>query len=96
MIATGILNLFGQVIGLFGQAGKAKQAALATIAENMPRSWTDEFIVIVWFSAPMVAWFDAEAAQNWIAAVSGNGDYFALLTGITAAVFGLGKINGRR
>jgi hypothetical protein len=95
MIASGILNLFGQVIGIFGAKGAAKQEALKQIAGNMHRSWTDEVIVCIWFSAPLVAWFDSQAAIEWIQTVSGEKEYFALLTGITAAVFGLGKINGK-
>ena len=93
MIATGILNLFGQVIGIFGARGKANQEALKAVAENMPRSWTDEVIVVVWFSPLLVAWFNEQAAMNWITAVFANGEYSALLIGITAAVFGLGKLN---
>lgn len=96
MIAGLVANLVGQVIGLFGQKGKAAQDALAARVNNMERSWTDEFITVIWFSPVMVAWFDPGKSDAWIKSVTGNTEYFGMLAGITAAVFGLGKINGRK
>ena len=50
----------------------------------------------MWFSPAVVAWFSPDKANAWIAAVFSNAEYSALLIAITAAVFGLGKINGRK
>ena len=96
MIASLVANLLGQVVGLFGQKGKAAQDALAARVSNMERSWTDEFITAVWFSPLLVSWVNPEKANEWIATVFANKEYSALLMGITAAVFGLGKLNGRK
>jgi len=96
MIAGLLVNLVGQVIGIFGAKGKAAQENLATRVNAMERSWTDEFITLVWFSPVLVSWFNPERANAWIVTVTGNTEYFGMLAGITAAVFGLGKINGRK
>ena len=42
MIATGVINLAGQIIGLFGQKGAAAQAQIKATAANMQRTFTDE------------------------------------------------------
>ena len=89
-------GLVGQVIGLFGEKGKAQQEALKERVSNMQRSLTDEFIAAIWFSPVVMAWFDPARADAWIAAVFSNQEYSALLIAITAAVFGLGKINGKK
>lgn len=94
MFATAAVGLVGQVIGLFGSKGKATQESLKVRVASMERSWTDEVIVVIWFSPLVVGWFNAQAATDWIAAVFANDEYSALLFAITAAVFGLGKING--
>ena len=92
-LAAGVL---GQVIGLFGAKGKAAQEQLKARVSMMERSWTDEFIAVVWFSPVIVAWFSPAKSEAWITALTVNQDYFGLLVGITAAVFGLGKLNGRK
>ena len=90
-------GLVGQVIGLFGAKGKARQQAISNRISAMERSLTDEFIAVVWFSPMVVCWFSPERATAWIDAVTKNNpEYFAMLAAITAAVFGLGKINGRK
>ncbi len=90
-------SLLGSLIGLAGDWGKNKQAALMTRLSNMQRSWTDEFITVVYFSPLLVAWFAPERAGAWVQMVQSlPQEYNAVLAGITAAVFGLGKINGRR
>jgi hypothetical protein len=96
MIVSGVAGLIGQVIGLFGARGKATQEQLKARVESMGRSWTDEFIAVVWFSPLVAAWFSPERANEWIAAVTSNVEYFAMVGAITAAVFGLGKLNGRQ
>lgn len=88
-------GLAAQVIGLFGQRGKATQEAIQQRISNMERSWTDEFIVLIVFSPWAVAWFDPEHSKSWIDSVMENDVYAALCIGIISAVFGLGKLNGR-
>jgi len=96
MLANLTVGVIGQVIGLFGAKGKAQQEALKARVESMQRSGTDEIIAAVWFSPAIVAWFDPERAELWITNIFNTSpEYTALLIGITAAVFGLGKINGR-
>ena len=96
MLANLTAGLVGQVIGLFGEKGRATQAALKARVEAMGRSWTDEIITLVWFSPAIVAWFSPDKAGEWIERIFNTSpEYTALLIGITAAVFGLGKINGR-
>lgn len=89
-------GLAGQLIGLFGAKGQAAQATIKERISHMERSYTDEFLVLFWFSTPVVAWFDPVRADQWIEAVFSNVQYSALLIGITASVFGLGKLNGRK
>jgi len=62
----------------------------------MKRSWTDEIIALVWFSPMMVAWISPDNAKAWIGTVTADPEYYGMLVLITAAVFGLGKINGRK
>jgi len=88
-------GLVGQVIGLVGDKGKAAQADLVARAENMKRSWTDEVLVIYWFSPSVIAWFDKEKSLEVQQTMTADPELFALQVAITAAVFGLGKINGR-
>ncbi len=96
MIVNAAAGLIGQVIGLFGSKGRATQEQLKARVESMGRSWTDEFITIVWFSPLVAAWVSPEAAAAWIEAVTSDVEYFAMVGAITAAVFGLGKLNGRK
>jgi hypothetical protein len=96
VLANLAVGVIGQVIGLFGERGKAQQEALKARVEAMQRSGTDEIITAVWFSPAVVAWFSPERAEAWIERIFNTSpEYTALLIGITAAVFGLGKINGR-
>lgn len=93
MLVKAGIGLVGQIVGLFGERGKASQEALRARQEAMGRTWTDEFITLVWFSPLVVAWFNPDAATQWINAVLGqNPEYVAIVAGITAAVFGLGKL----
>ena len=87
------MGLAGNVIGIFSENGKAKAAETASRIESMGRSWTDEFIVIVFFSPIIVNWFAPERATAWFASLDTAPEWYtALVIGITAAVFGLGKI----
>ena len=53
-------------------------------------SWKDEFIVIVWFSPLIVAWFDEGKANQWIEFVSELPSYWWFgAFGMIAASFGL-------
>ena len=93
MLVKAGISLAGQIIGLFGARGKATQEALKARQESMQRTWTDEFITVVWFSPLLVAWVEPDRATAWIDAVLGqNPEYVAIVASITAAVFGLGKI----
>lgn len=92
MIINGALGLVGQVIGLFGAKGQRTQEQMKARLDAMGRSWTDEFIAVVWFSPLIVAWVSPERAQSWIDTITSQNDYFAMLVAITLAVFGIGKI----
>jgi hypothetical protein len=89
-------GLLGQIIGLFGQRGQAAKENLQARISNAQRSWTDEVIALVWFSPLLVAWFSKPKAQAWIETVTADSEYYGMLVAITAAVFGLGKLNGRK
>jgi len=89
-------NLIGQVIGLFGQKGQASKEALQARMGAMERSWTDEILVVYWFSPGIASWIDPVYATTMIAAMFSNTELVALQGAITAAVFGLGKVNGRK
>jgi hypothetical protein len=96
-----VLNLIGQalggVIGLFGDWGKGKQEAVNARISGMERSWTDEVIVVTIFSPLWVGWFSEAKAQAWLAMVDGMPEWYtAMLFAVISAVFGLGKLNGRR
>jgi hypothetical protein len=96
MIAGLIANLAGSVIGLFGQAGKAKQDALTARVSNMERSWTDEVIALYWFGPSFIGFFNPETSVAIQGAMFANQELVGIQVGITMAVFGLGKINGRK
>jgi len=89
-------GLLGQVIGLFGAKGKAQQEQMASRISALGRSWTDEFIAVVWFSPLIVSWISPDRAQAWIDTITSQDEYFSMLVGITLAVFGIGKLNGRK
>lgn len=93
MIVKGAIALAGQVIGLFGERGKATQEAIARARDNMARSWTDEFIALYWFGPSFVGWFNPERSIEIQAAMTAQPDVLAIQIAITAAVFGLGKLS---
>ena len=96
MIVSGVLTLLSSALGIFGQKGKAAQERITTRISAMERSWTDEVIAAVWFSPLIVSWFSPDRATSWIQTVTQDAEYYGMLVGITAAVFGLGKMNGRK
>ncbi len=96
MIVSMLGGLAGQVIGLFGQKGKASQENIKARMDNMKRSWTDEFIAVYWFSPSIMAWFNPEKAELMITVMMSNTEMVAIQVAITAAVFGLGKVKGRK
>ena len=93
MIVAGALKLLGSVVGLVGAKGKAAQENIKARTDAMGRTWTDEVLVAYWFLPGFVAWFNPEAVSAWTAATVGNEQLFTIQLLITAAVFGLGKIN---
>ena len=97
MLVQAGLGLLNQVIGLFGDKGKAAQAENTKRIENMQRSWTDEFLVVTWFSPVWMSWFSPDRAAAYVETLNNMPEwYISLLYLITGAVFGLGKINGRK
>ncbi len=97
MIVSGIMTLLGQGLGLLGNRGKAAQERMNVRVSAMERSWTDEFLVVVWFYDRILAVFDPAAAEAYLYAVSqAPVDHIAMQVAITGAVFGLGKVKGRK
>jgi hypothetical protein len=97
VIVNAIGSLLGSVIGLVGDWGKGKQEAINARISSMERSWTDEVIVVTIFSPLWVGWFSEERAVAWLNMVDGMPDWYtAMLFGVISAVFGLGKLNGRK
>lgn len=97
MIWQAGIGLLGQVIGLFGERGKAKQEALREVAQNFQRTWVDELIVIYWFAPSVASYFGAgQALANQIAMLDASGPLMEIQIGISAAVFGLNKLSGKR
>ena len=97
MLVTMAGQLLGQAIGLFGAKGKASQENIKARMSAMKRSWTDEFLVVVYFSPLVVGWVSPERAMAWLAMVGEMPDsYMAILFAITGAVFGLGKMGGKK
>ena len=95
MIVEAGINLVGQVIGLFGAKGKATQEDIKARVANMERSWTDEFIAVYWFGPDFIGWFDPAWALQIKAGQVAEPEVLAIQVAITAAVFGLGKLNGK-
>jgi len=94
MLVTAGMSLLGQVIGLFGEKGKAAKADVQARVSAMSRSWTDEFLVVVWFSPIAVMWLSPEKANAYIANLTAMPEwYVGILYLITGAVFGLGKLH---
>lgn len=96
-----LINILGGIasglIGLFGQRGAAKAQEIQARVSNMQRSGTDEFIVIVLFAPLVVAWFSETEAQAYIQFLEAAPDWYRnLIFAVTGAVFGLGKLNGRK
>jgi len=96
MIVSLLGNLAGQVIGLMGKKGAAKQAEIAERMQQMERSWTDEVLVVYWFSPSMIGWISPAKADAIITVMFSNPEMVTIQAAITAAVFGLGKVNGRK
>lgn len=97
MIASLIAGVAGQLIGLFGERGKAAQETIRQRVSNMERSWTDEVIVVTIFSPLWVGWFSEERAIGWLGMVQGMPEWYTgMLWAVVGAVFGLGKLHGRR
>jgi len=92
-----LAGVAGQLIGLFGQRGQATKEALKARVAMMERSWTDEFLVLYWFGPAMfLALFWPDRYTAYVAALTAQPDFFLMQGLITAAVFGLGKMNGRK
>ena len=94
MIWQGAIGLLGQVIGLFGQAGKAKQEALKTVAAGFQRTWVDEIIVLYWFAPTVLSWFGILKPLYSLETM--DPQLMQVQLGISAAVFGLNKLAGRK
>lgn len=89
-------GLAGQIIGLFGERGRANQAVIKERLAQMERSYTDEVIIAYWFGPTIVSIFGwAAPLINQKGMITENTEIFAVQTALTAAVFGLGKMNGR-
>ena len=95
MIVEAGINLVGQVIGLFGAKGKATQEDIKARVANMERSWTDEFIAVYWFGPDIIGWFNPDWALAIKTTQVAEPEVLAIQLAITAAVFGLGKLNGK-
>ena len=96
MIANILGGLAGQVIGLFGAKGKAQQQNIQTRMALMQRTWVDELLVVFWFAPSIVSWVSPEKADAMITSMMGNSELTLMQGAITAAVFGLGKVSGKR
>jgi len=91
-----VAGLAGQIIGLFGTKGKAQQEALKVRVENMKRSWTDEILVMYWFGPSFIGWVNPAHGIEIQNAMFANTEIVSIQVALTAAVFGLGKLNGRK
>ena len=94
MIWQGAIGLLGQVIGLFGERGKAKQEALKTVAANMQRTWVDAIIVLYWFAPTVLSWVGILKPLYSLETM--DPQLMQVQLGISAAVFGLNKLAGRK
>lgn len=94
MIWKAGIGLLGQVIGLFGEAGKAKQEALREVAANFQRTWVDEIVVLYWFAPTVLSWFGILKPLYSLETMAP--ELMQIQLGITAAIFGLNKLGGRR
>ena len=101
LIFKGVTTLFGSWIDMKTAKHKSDAARAMKLAEteatydleaqrNMKGSLKDEFIMLVWYSPLVVAWFFPEEATAWIAFVSDLPAWWAFgAFGIMAATFGL-------
>jgi hypothetical protein len=97
MIVNMIGKLLGSALGLVGSWGKAKQEAVNARISSMERSWTDEVIVVTVFSPLWVGWFSEPRAQAWLSMVDSMPEWYTgMLFAVIGAVFGIGKMNGRK
>ena len=93
MIVKGALALAGQLIGVFGERGRAAAADLEARRVAMDRTWTDEFIVLFWFGPTLLSWFGyTTAIDEQIRSIANAPELTGIQVAITAAVFGLGKL----
>ena len=97
MFAQALVGILGQVVGIFGAKGKAKQDALSHVASNMHRTWTDEVLALYWFGPSMASFFGYDHALIQQQLMIGDNSFlFQAQLGISAAVFGLSKLVGKR
>jgi len=93
MIVSAGMSILSQVIGLFGEKGKAAKADVQARVAAMGRSWTDEFLVVIWFSPIVMLWISPERATSYITNLTAMPEwYVGIIYLITGAVFGLGKL----
>jgi len=87
------MQLLGQLVGIFGERGKRTQDQIDARITSMQRSWTDEFIVVIFFSPLVVGWFSDVQSEAYIAMLGSLPEWYRnLIFAITGAVFGLGKL----
>lgn len=97
MLINGLIGLAGQIVGLFGKRGAAKQEALKAVASNMQRTYVDELIVLYWFLPTVLAIAGfPDTLERQQAMIADGSLLFEVQLGISAAVFGLNKIAGKR
>tara|TARA_R110002020_G_C16234081_1_gene768628 strand:- start:931 stop:1245 length:315 start_codon:yes stop_codon:yes gene_type:complete len=95
MIVKAGIDLAAAVIGLFGERGKDTQERIQQRIGAMERTWTDEFIVVIFFAPLVVSWFSPERSNAWVANLEAMPEWYVyLLMAIVSAVFGLGKLKG--
>ena len=95
MIFNVLGGLAGQIIGMFGKSGEARQDAIKARIDSMQRTWSDEILIVYWFAPSVRAWWDPEGGTAMIEAMTSSEQFFGIQVAITAAVFGLGKLNGK-
>ena len=71
-----VAGLAGQILGLFGQKGRANQEALKARVANMKRSLTDEFLVVYWFGpSVLLGLFSPDHYSAYVAAITAQQAY---------------------
>ena len=101
MIAKLLLQIVAGAVGAIGGKDKAKREERANkvnaISANMQRSGTDEALLFFWFYPNLLAIFSTDAAINYINAMSSiDPQWREVQLGISIAIFGLGKVGGRK